>query len=184
LDAHRRSGSGDLESTTPSLISGSGAYRTVSIDSAKGRWLKGVAEEKKRDLIPARWFEQWAEATWATDPLGAQQSPRTLRAPNGVIADIKDFWAAGKPLYDPSQIRAATLLVHAERSRRRPRPRPVRIGARLARALGIIERPSKSPFLIGLASRFLSMSNPEHASMTADEGQRGDRVPLPEGKRL
>ena len=37
-----------------------------------------------------------------------------VRAPNGVLADIKDFWAAGKPLYDPSQIRAPTLLVHAE----------------------------------------------------------------------
>jgi pimeloyl-ACP methyl ester carboxylesterase len=100
--------------STPALISGQGAYRTVSIQATKDRWLKGVAEEKKKDLIPAGWFEGWADATFATDPVGSQSTPRTLRAPNGVIADIKDFWSEGKPLYDPAQIRVPTLLVHAE----------------------------------------------------------------------
>jgi pimeloyl-ACP methyl ester carboxylesterase len=99
---------------TPALISGEGAYRSVTVDSARERWLKGVAEDKKRDLIPPGWFEQWAEATFATDPVGSQKTPKTLRAPNGVLADSKDFWSAGKPLYDPAQIRAPTLLVHAE----------------------------------------------------------------------
>ncbi|MFL5444467.1 MAG: alpha/beta hydrolase, partial [Myxococcales bacterium] len=33
--------------STPPLISGEGAYRTVSIDSARDRWLKGVPEDKK-----------------------------------------------------------------------------------------------------------------------------------------
>ena len=31
-----------------------------------------------------------------------------------MLADLKEFWSAGKPMYDPSQIRAPTLLVHAE----------------------------------------------------------------------
>jgi pimeloyl-ACP methyl ester carboxylesterase len=38
------------------LIGGDGplpAYRTVTRDSAKERWLKGVSESKKADLIPA-----------------------------------------------------------------------------------------------------------------------------------
>ncbi len=100
--------------STPALISGQGAYRTVSIQATRDRWLKGVAEDKKKDLIPAGWFEQWADATFATDPVGSQTNPKTLRAPNGVIADIKEFWGEGKPLYDPGQIRAPTLLVHAE----------------------------------------------------------------------
>jgi pimeloyl-ACP methyl ester carboxylesterase len=77
-------------SNTPSLIGGGGqlgAYRTVSKDSAKERWLKGVPEDKKADLIPPGWFEQWADATWATDPVGSKQNPPVLRAPNGVIED-------------------------------------------------------------------------------------------------
>ena len=46
-----------------------GAYRSVSMASAKARWLTGVPEGKKASLIPAGWFEAWAEATIATDPI-------------------------------------------------------------------------------------------------------------------
>jgi pimeloyl-ACP methyl ester carboxylesterase len=91
-----------------------GAYRTVSVDSAKERWLKGVADDKKADLIPAGWFKQWAEATWATDPVGAKQIPPLLRAPNGVVQDGLNTWRAGKALYDPGRITVPTLLIHAE----------------------------------------------------------------------
>ena len=45
-----------------------GAYRTVSKDSARQRWLNGVPEAKKADLIPEGWFEQWADATWHSIP--------------------------------------------------------------------------------------------------------------------
>jgi pimeloyl-ACP methyl ester carboxylesterase len=102
---------------TPPIIGGDGplgAYRTVSKDAARQRWLKGVAEDKQAALIPAGWFEQWAEATWATDPDSAKQTPPMLRAPNGVIADVRAYWLAGKPQYDPSTITVPTLIVHAE----------------------------------------------------------------------
>ena len=91
-----------------------GAYRSVSMASAKARWLTGVAPEKAGDLIPAGWFEQWAAATLASDPVGSKMTPPVLRAPNGTVADTADYWAAGKPLYDPSRITVPTLLVHAE----------------------------------------------------------------------
>ena len=91
-----------------------GAYRTVSRDSARDRWLKGVPDAKKADLIPPGWFEQWAEATWLTDAEGAAQTPPVLRAPNGIIADSQEYWQAGKPLYDPGLIRVPTLVIHAE----------------------------------------------------------------------
>jgi len=91
-----------------------GAYRTVSRDSAKARWVSGAPEGKRADLIPPGWFELWADATFATDPVGAGQTPPVLRAPNGVAQDGRDFWAAGKALYDPSAIRVPTLLAHAE----------------------------------------------------------------------
>ena len=91
-----------------------GAYRAVSRDAAKGRWLSGVAEGKKAGLIPAGWFEAWADATFATDPVGAKQTPPVLRAPNGVVQDGREFWGAGKPMYDPGNIRVPTFLAHAE----------------------------------------------------------------------
>ena len=98
-----------------------GAYRTVPQASAKQRWLNGVPEDKKAALIPADWFEQWAAATWATDPDGARQDPPVLRAPNGVLQDLADHWAPGKtPFYDPAKITAPTLLVLGEWDRDTP----------------------------------------------------------------
>jgi pimeloyl-ACP methyl ester carboxylesterase len=91
-----------------------GAYRLVSMDSAKTRWLTGVPEAKKADLIPPGWFEAWAAATIATDPVGSKMSPQMLRAPNGVVQDGRDYWGAGKAVYDPGQIRVPTFLAHAE----------------------------------------------------------------------
>ncbi|TMH25140.1 MAG: alpha/beta hydrolase [Betaproteobacteria bacterium] len=91
-----------------------GAYRTVTRADAQARWLTGVPEDKKTTLIPAGWFEAWADATFASDPVGARQSPPVLRAPNGVVADGREHWSAGKPLYDPGDIRVPTFLAHAE----------------------------------------------------------------------
>lgn len=104
-------------SNSPSLTAPNGtpgAYRTVTVDQAKGRWLTGVPEDKQKDLIPPGWFESWAAATWATDPVGSRQSPPVLRATNGTAVDSAEYWRAGKPLYDPATITVPTLLVHAE----------------------------------------------------------------------
>ena len=109
--------------TTPSLSRPAGplgAYRTVAREQAKTRWLTGVPEDKKATLIPAGWFETWADATFATDPVGAKVTPPTLRAPNGVQQDGDEFFSAGKPYYDPARITVPTLLVHAEWDRDTP----------------------------------------------------------------
>jgi pimeloyl-ACP methyl ester carboxylesterase len=109
--------------TTPSLIQTTGklgAYRTVKREAARNRWLNGVPDDKKADLIPAGWFEAWADATFASDPVGAAQTPPVLRAPNGVVRDSNEFWSAGKPVYDPARITAPTLLVVGEWDRDTP----------------------------------------------------------------
>ena len=103
--------------TTASLVQAGakvGAYRTVTRDAAKGRWLTGVPEDKKASLIPPGWFEAWVDATFATDPVGSKQTPSVLRAPNGTVQDTLEYWGAGKPLYDPAGIRVPTFLAHAE----------------------------------------------------------------------
>lgn len=103
---------------TPSLLQAGpgklGAYRMVTRDQARERWYAGVPEDKKAALIPAGWFDAWADATFAVDPVGAQMSPPVIRAPNGVIQDAMEFFGADKPYYDPSRITVPTLLVHAE----------------------------------------------------------------------
>jgi len=91
-----------------------GAYRSVSMPSARDRWLKGVAEDKKADLVPAGWMDAWAAASLASDPIGSSQDPPVLRAPNGVVKDAREFWTAGKPLYEPAEIRVPTFLAHGE----------------------------------------------------------------------
>ena len=102
--------------TTPSLVQVTGklgAYRVVSRDQALARWVTGVPEAKKADLIPKGWFEQWADVTFATDAKG---EGKTLRAPNGVVQDGLEFFGASqpKPYYDPSKITAPVLLVLGE----------------------------------------------------------------------
>src|SRR5215510_8112867 len=97
-----------------------GAYRTVRKDQARGRWLNGVPEDKKEALIPAGWFDAWADATWATDPVGAKMDPPVLRAPNGTVQDTAEYWAAGKPYYDPAKITIPTLITVAEWDRDNP----------------------------------------------------------------
>ena len=91
-----------------------GAYRAVTRADAKARWLKGVPEAAQEALIPPGWFDQWADATFATDPVGAAQNPPVLRAPNGIVADSRAYWMAGRPLYQPSAITVPTLIIDAE----------------------------------------------------------------------
>jgi len=98
--------------TSANSPNGIGAYRSVSKDSAKDRWLKGLDATQKENLIPPGVFEAWVNSTWATDPQAS--SSGTLRAPNGVLDDVRNFWMAGKPVYNPNQIRVPTLLIHAE----------------------------------------------------------------------
>jgi pimeloyl-ACP methyl ester carboxylesterase len=101
----------------PAISAGAGklgAYRTVTRDAAFKRWMNGVPEDKQADLIPKGWFDQWADAVWATDPVGAKQNPPVVRAPNGVLLDVGRYWREGKPTWDPAKITVPILLVHAE----------------------------------------------------------------------
>ncbi len=102
---------------TPSLADPGGplgAYRLVTVEAARRRRGAGVPENKREGLIPPGWFEQWAEATWATDPEAGRHDPPALRAPNGSVADGREYWAAGRPFFDPAKITAPTLLVVGE----------------------------------------------------------------------
>ncbi|WP_439402933.1 alpha/beta hydrolase [Bradyrhizobium sp. DASA03068] len=102
--------------TTPSAADSGGplgAYRVVERSAAKSRWLNGVPDDKKNAILPPAWFDVWAEATFANTGLGSDK----LRAPNGTVQDSREYWASGKPLYDPSLLTMPVLIVHADQDR-------------------------------------------------------------------
>jgi pimeloyl-ACP methyl ester carboxylesterase len=99
---------------TPPPISGSGAYRTVTGDPARQRNVRGIPAQRVEEISPSAWFDTWWQANLATDPAGAKQNPPVLRAPNGVLKDLVDYWGAGKATWEPEKIRVPTLIILAE----------------------------------------------------------------------
>ena len=98
-------------STSPGPL---GAYQTWTMEQARSRLQTGAPEAKKKDLMPPGWFEAWSAAVLATDPVGAKQRPPVVRTPNGTVQDTQEFWFSGKPLWEPSEIRAPTLIAVGE----------------------------------------------------------------------
>ena len=98
----------------PPPFSGTGAYRTVARDAARQRGVRGIPSQRVDEISPSAWFDTWWQGNLATDPAGAKQNPPVLRAPNGVLKDIVDYWGAGKATWDPEKIRVPTLLILAE----------------------------------------------------------------------
>lgn len=90
------------------------SYRFISKDSAKARWFDSVPSDKQATLIPPGVFDQWWDATLATDPVGGKMNPPMFRAPNGFFDELNNYWAVGKPYYDPSKITVPTFIIHAE----------------------------------------------------------------------
>jgi pimeloyl-ACP methyl ester carboxylesterase len=91
-----------------------GAYQAWTMEQARSNLQTGAPEEKKKDLMPAAWFEAWSAAALATDPVGAKQTPPVVRTPNGTVQDTREYWMAGKPLWEPSEVKAPTLIVVGE----------------------------------------------------------------------
>jgi pimeloyl-ACP methyl ester carboxylesterase len=88
-----------------------GAYRTVNREATIKRRQNGLTPELAAKVMPTEWFDMWWDATAAADPDAA---PGTIRAPNGVIQDSLEYWNVGKPLYDPSQVKAPVLIIVGE----------------------------------------------------------------------
>ena len=91
-----------------------GAYQTWTMEQAKSRLQNGAPEEKKKDLMSDAWFKAWSAAALATDPVGAKQTPPVVRTPNGTVQDTREYWLAGRALWEPSGIKAPTLIVVGE----------------------------------------------------------------------
>lgn len=88
-----------------------GAYRTVTKDATKKRRQGGLPDAIKDEVMPAAWFEDWWQATAASD---AESDGDTIRAPNGVVQDGAEYWNVGKPLYNPADITVPVLVTVGE----------------------------------------------------------------------
>jgi pimeloyl-ACP methyl ester carboxylesterase len=88
-----------------------GAYRTVTFDAARQRWLNGVPVDKQADLIPDGVLDAWWQANMDADPVGARMTPAAVRAPNGLLVDAFKYWEADTRYYDPSAIRGPVLMI-------------------------------------------------------------------------
>src|SRR5262249_54145283 len=91
-----------------------GGSRPASRDAVRERGIRGIPPQAVEHVSPTAWFDAWWRATLATDPVGAKQDPPVIRAPNGVLKDIVEYWGAGKATWEPEKIRVPTLLILAE----------------------------------------------------------------------
>ncbi|HFZ1676645.1 TPA: alpha/beta hydrolase [Klebsiella pneumoniae] len=90
------------------------SWRVVNAGEGKERWLSGAPQCKREDLIPEGVFEAWVEKTVSTEPDEALRQQNAFRASNGPVQDIREYWTAGKPYYNPADIEVPLLLIHGE----------------------------------------------------------------------
>ena len=118
----------------PVTIPFEGAWRAVDRNTARSRNVAGIPAGRVEEISPRAWFDKWWAANLLTDPQGAARKPPVLRAPNGVMQDLRDHWAAGKPTWDPAAIRVPVLLLVGEWDRDTPPYMAREIDARLVNA--------------------------------------------------
>lgn len=91
-----------------------GAYRTVTEDAIAARWLQKLTAEQAMAVAEASHIRAWARAAIASDPASAVDNPGLLRAPAGVVQDVRRAQAEQAGLYDPRQIRCPTMIAVGE----------------------------------------------------------------------
>jgi len=90
------------------------SYRKVTLDETRRRWFRGLDISTAEVLCPEGELEAWWHHALSADPIGASQIPSVLSAPNGVLADLAEYWAAGIPTYEPGSIRVPVLTILGE----------------------------------------------------------------------
>jgi len=126
-----------------------GAYRTWTTDAARKGLQTGAPESRQSELLAPEVFAAWSACEIETDPEGAKQSPPVVRTPNGSYADDQDYHAAGKPLWEPSEIVAPTLVVVGDWDGIQP---PARAQASFSK---LVNTPERRLVQIGEATHFV-----------------------------
>lgn len=86
--------------------------RLVTVEQQYKRFVSDVPSGHPPVLLQ-RHFEKWGEAYLDSDPASRTREPASVAVPNGAVADIRAAWG-GNLAYDPSKIKAPTLIVRGE----------------------------------------------------------------------
>jgi pimeloyl-ACP methyl ester carboxylesterase len=89
------------------------AYIYVAPADLWGQFADWSQAAGKPDVLDANAFTAWAETYLHSDPTSATRTPPSVKIPNGRQADTADI-ERGRFTYDPSAIRAPTLIVMGE----------------------------------------------------------------------
>src|SRR5262249_59084566 len=76
--------------------------------------MRRITPKKGEEVSPTGWKVVKWMASLVSVLGGAKERPPVVRAPNGVLKDIVDYWGAGKATWEPEMIRVPTLLILAE----------------------------------------------------------------------
>lgn len=110
-----------------------GGFRTVNKAEARQRWLRGLDAAVAEKLMPQEEFDRWWQALYEIQGSPGDKAQAVL-APNGVMADLIDAWAGGRPTYQPEHIAVPTQLLVAEWDLDTPAYMAQELYARLTRA--------------------------------------------------
>lgn len=88
------------------------AWSTVSVEQWREIFEADVPSDHRPLFAPAH-FAAWAEAYLTCDPESRRRSPPAVKIPWGGMADVLELWGGAK-IYDPSEIRAPTMIVRGE----------------------------------------------------------------------
>ncbi|CAD6550653.1 hypothetical protein LMG27952_05043 [Paraburkholderia hiiakae] len=90
------------------------SVRSVELSDVRQRWFRGLDMQTSETLCPSVVVSSWWHATVSADPVGSVQTPPRLIAPNGVVADLLEYWAVGIPTYDPGNIKVPVMVILGE----------------------------------------------------------------------
>jgi len=88
------------------------AYTYVTEEEQWKRF-SGWAPSNEPPVLEKRYFDILGPAYVASDPTSGTRTPPSVQVPGGPDADAADAWS-GKFLYDPSKIKAPTLIIRGE----------------------------------------------------------------------
>lgn len=90
-----------------------GAYRWTTAEALRARWDADIPIADKEAWRAKEVLGAVLEGALACDPLSSNRAPPAFRAPSGPFADLFRAFT-GRPIYDPSTIRAPALIVRGD----------------------------------------------------------------------
>lgn len=96
------------------------AWTLVTVEQQHARFVRTVPSGVPGVLIEQA-FPRWGETFLDSDTDSRTRSPASVKVPSGPSADVADSWAGRFP-YDPSLIRAPTLIIRGEWDTTSPDP--------------------------------------------------------------